>query len=194
MAFWSRPRIDKLHYTATQRHDTRHLYYVHVRSAKRQTPAIMALFTHVRHGMLRLGLTMETYDDPARKIRFPSQKTVAGRPGSAGEENGAQLRKLRLRRKGLDPDPFVLRPCKEHQKLESGSRAGKEKRSQQGLVIGNSRRARNTGIVSKAVQQSFGGSGNLCNPRPVKMPCLHESSARAFVVFSTCLPTALLHI
>jgi hypothetical protein len=49
--------------------------------------------------MHRLGLTMETYDDPARKIRLPSPKTVAGQPGSAGEENGAQLRKLRLREK-----------------------------------------------------------------------------------------------
>jgi hypothetical protein len=139
------------------------------------------LSTHARRGMHRLELTMETYDDLARKIRPPSPKTVAGRPGSAGEENnGAQLRKLRLRdsRKGLDPDPLVLRPCKEHPKLESGSSASRERKTK---PAGSRNRKLASGAKCWDCEQGgaaeFGGSGNLCNPRPVRMPCLHKFSA-----------------
>jgi len=72
--------------------------------------------------MHRSELTMERYDDLARKIQYDlreSQNIIPGQPGSAGDNQWSPVTKLRLREKKkvstLDPERVQ---CKEHHKLE----------------------------------------------------------------------------
>jgi hypothetical protein len=129
MSFWSRPRSDKLHYTAKQRHDTSHHY--HVWSGERQTPAMMALPTYVRRGMHRLGLTMENDDHPARKIRHSVSKARRGTAGISWRVIWSPVTKAEAEEaeKVSTQTLWCFRPCKEHPKLESGSSASRGRKT-----------------------------------------------------------------
>lgn len=111
----------------------------------------MALFTPARRGVHRLGLTMERYDDLARRRRVSKHLCRCGTAGISWREwtSGGPIYEAEAEAEKERSRP---RPCNEHTK--AGVRhQGKD---EAGWGVRNRKLApcAKTGIASKVVQQS----------------------------------------